>query len=301
MRRVAELRLEGGDQAALLLGQGRAAARHEAGLDDEPAGDAVERHAVVDAGLGQPQEVADVPGGAVREQLEGYRPRAGLEHRAVRGQLVDGLGRERGRRRGPPVADGHRDDLDPLGRLALGVDRRLGDAGHHRQPLGHPPPDGVAAVEPGLGHDADQELEPFAVRIARHAHRRHRARRMPLVVRLGRHEAEAAPAVLAASGGVGGYRVSALDDAARHHRVEGGADVGPVVHRLQEQPDMVGCRVGQQIDDEGPRGRLDYRLLVPHLVEAERGREQLLRRLRRAGGRWRARPRQREQPRCQDR
>ena len=233
-----------------------------------------------------------MPGRAVREQLEGHRPRARLEYRAVRGQLVDGLGGERERGRRPPVADGHRHDLDALGRAAPGVDRRLGDAGHHRQPLRHPPPDGVEAVEAGLGHDADQELEPFAVRIARRPHGRYRARGMPFAAGLGRHEAEAAPAVLVAAGGVGRDGVAALDDAARHHRVEGGAVVGPVVHGLQEQPDVVGRRLGQQIDDEGPRRRFHHRLLAPHLVEAQRGHEQLLRR--------RARPRQHEQPRRRD-
>ena len=66
---------------------GAGAARERAGLDDESWRDAMERHAVVDAGLRQPQELTDVFRRLVGEELDRDRSRAGVEHRAVGAKL----------------------------------------------------------------------------------------------------------------------------------------------------------------------------------------------------------------------
>ncbi len=114
--RVVELRLQVAHQLLLLLGQ-RPARRQRAGLDRRSPHDAMERGAVVDAGRGEPQEVADVLRRLVRKELDRDRAGGRLEHRAIlsRARAGDSVGERLrlGRRR---VANRRRSNLDPLGR-----------------------------------------------------------------------------------------------------------------------------------------------------------------------------------------
>ena len=127
VRRVVELGLQVAHEALLRLRQRLASRRQIARLNDEPFGDAVNAHAVVDAGLREPQKVAHVLRRLVRRELQRDVAHAGLEHGAVRAQLCGALGRERLGPCGRLVANRHRPDRDALFRAALLVRRDLGN------------------------------------------------------------------------------------------------------------------------------------------------------------------------------
>ena len=256
----------------LLLRQRRLAARQRAGLHDEAGHDAVERRAVVDAELGQAQEVADVAGRAIREELHRDLAHRRLEHGAIAGELRRRLGLERrrlGRRR---VADPHRRDLDAVGDQPVGVGRHLGDLLRDLEALDDPPEHRELAVEGRLIRDADEELRAGAVRLARPQHRRHRAAHVLEIVGAELQDAEAAGPVLRLLRRILRQRIAALDQAAQDGAMEGGAVVGALLGQLHQVADMVGRGVGQQLDHDVAEAGRDHRLLVPHLLDGQRRR-----------------------------
>ena len=96
---------------------GACARAQRAGLNDEARRDAMKRHAVVDAGLRQAQELPDVFGRLVGEELDRDRSRARVEHRAV-ARRAPRRSRSTKPARRRRVANRHAPDLDALGRQA---------------------------------------------------------------------------------------------------------------------------------------------------------------------------------------
>ena len=81
--RVVELRREVVNELLLLFGQRRRARVHRAGLNDEARRDAMKRHAVVDARLGQAQELSHRFARLVRKELDRDRAGARVENRPI--------------------------------------------------------------------------------------------------------------------------------------------------------------------------------------------------------------------------
>ena len=244
-----------------------------AALDDETGYDPVERDAVVDAGVDEPEEVADVVRGAVRIHVDRDTAVGGVEHRPVGGQLRVGLGGERrnlGRRL---VANRHPVHDDALGGAPLGVDRGLGDPRDDVHAVGDLAPDGMLAVEPRLIDDADEELRSAAPRLSGHDHRRDRAPHVPGSAELGVDQPETAPAVIRGPLRIARERVAALDDAVAHHAMERRAVEMALPGELHHQPDVIGCKIGAEIDGDCTEIGLENRLLAAHLLERERGDE----------------------------
>ena len=128
----------------------------------------------------------------------------------------------------------------------------------------------MPAVEPRLVDDADEELRAAAVGLAGDHHRGDGPPRVPLRVELGRDEAQAAAAVHVPAGRILRQRVAALHDPVPHHAVEDRAVVLPRLGQRDEQPDVVRCVLGQQVDDDGAEVRLEHALPAGHLLDRQR-------------------------------
>ena len=273
--RVVELRLHVLHETLLAVGQRLAAGRQVAALDDEPGHDPVEGDAVVDAGVDQPQEVADVVRRAVRVHVDGDAAVGRVQDGPEGGELgvrLRGEGRNLRRRL---VADRHPPHHYPLGGASPGVYRGLRDPGDDVHAVGHLAPDGVQAVEPRLIDDADEELRAAAVRLSGHEHRRDRAPQVPGVAELGADQTEAALVVLGGALGIRRQRVAALHDAVGHHAVERRPVEVALPGELHDQADVIGGEIGPQIDGDRAEIGLEDRLLAAHLLERERGDERL--------------------------
>jgi hypothetical protein len=183
-------------------------------------------------------------------------------------QFLDRFGNERLGHRRRLVANRDLPDLDPLlrdshvrghGRDLLRDANSLHDPREHR----------VLTVEGRLVRDADEELRPRAVAPARHEHRRDRAARVLLAVRLEAKHPEPSRAVLRRLRRVLRDRIAALDDPHRNHAMKGRPVVGAFARARDEVGDVVGSRVREQVEHDRPMRGLEDGLLALQLFRRQ--------------------------------
>ena len=218
------------------------------GLDDEALHHPVEGRAVVDAELGQPQEVADVFRRLVGREADGDVAERGLEHGAVtapaprpaRSRTAAARSAGLSRMTTPVTATGSAGTP-----LASAAPSR--DALRHRRPSLTRPKTVCWPSSARLVDDADEELRAAAVGPARHDHRRHGAARVLLGEALAGHEVQAAGAGLAARRRVLRQRIAALHDALAHDAVEGRAGEAALLRAvLMKSPTWLGACSGSR-------------------------------------------------------
>ena len=235
----------------------------------------MECHAVVHARLGEPQEIAHVVGRLVGHELERDVAGTRLDHRAIGGKLCRTLGGKRLRTWRRLVSNAYRLHGDTGDRMTFLVDGHAGYFLRHEHAFDDAAEHIVHAVERGLIRDADEELRTAAVGVVRADDRRHRPARVLLAVALGAQHQQAAGAVRVRFRRIFGERIAALNNRVFDHAVNDRAVVAAFLRRLDEVADVVRRGLRQQINDDRAEVGLDDGLLALHLIDGERGREQL--------------------------
>ncbi len=132
--------------------------------------------------------------------------------------------------------------------------RRLRDLLHHVHAFVDAPEGGELAVQRRLRRDADEELRAVAIRLAGNADRGDHAALVLEVAELAGELVEAAGAPeFARRFRIFQQRVAALNDAVRHHAMEGAAVVESLARERDEVLDVLGRFVGANSKRKVPR------------------------------------------------
>ncbi len=241
----------------------------------KPFHDAVPGRAVVDAERRQTQEVADVFRRLVGRDANRDVAERGLEHGRHLRQRLDTLGRERRRHLGGLVADDHCGHASPV-RPARPCRRwRASEIRCATRSPSLTRPNTVCW--PSSAGWSTMQMKNCVP---------------PLSGRPGTITADTAPRVcfsvrpsratrfrppvpaFALVAGIFRERIAALHDALAHHAVERRAGQPALADGLDEEPDVIGRVLGQQVDHDLARRRREHRLLAAHLVERERRAEE---------------------------